>query len=69
MREGVKLDLSIPSVLDMYVQQVISQGGVEDIKRLFRNIGIARFKEAFVRVKPFLPEEVRVFGEDYPGNN
>jgi len=65
LKEGVKLDLSDPSTLDMYIQQVITRGKIEDIRTLFKNIGFAKFKEAFARLKSFLPEDIRRFWEDY----
>lgn len=69
LREGIKLDLADPSQLDMYVQQVITCGRFEDIKALFKNIGLKQFKSAFERLKHFLPFEVIRFWEDFLENN
>ncbi len=69
LKEDIKLDLSEPSILDMYIQQIITHGRAEDIKTLLRDIGLMRFKEAFLRLKFFLPLEVRKFWEDFFGNN
>lgn len=68
LKDDVELDLDIPSVLDMYIQQVFSQGISQDIKLIFERIGHLKVKEAFKRVKPFLPKEVRLFWEHYFGN-
>lgn len=69
LKEDIRLDLLEPSVLDMYIQQIITHGRTEDIKALFRDIGLMRFKEAFSRLKFFLPLEVQKFWEDFLGNN
>lgn len=53
LKEGVKLDLSDPSTLDMYIQQVITRGRAEDVKALFKNVGFSKFKEAFTRLRVF----------------
>lgn len=69
LKDNIKLDLSEPSQLDMYVQQVVTCGRREDIKTLFKNIGIESFKSAFIRLKHFLPLEVKKFWEDFIGDN
>lgn len=63
------MDLSEPSQLDMYVQQVITYGSAEDVKTLLRDVGLTQFKEAFIRLKHFIPFEVRKFWEDFIGDN
>lgn len=68
LKDGVKLELSDPAQLDMYIQQVITAGGSEDVRALFKNIGLARFKSAFPRLRHFLPSEVRGFWEDSLGD-
>jgi len=69
LKDSIKLDLSEPSQLDMYVQQVITHGRTEDIRMLFKNIDSESFKSAFIRLKHFLPREVRKFWEDFIGDN
>ncbi len=69
LKDNIKLDLSEPSQLDMYVQQVVTCGRTEDIRTLFKNIGRESFKSAFIRLKHFLPLEVRKFWEDFIGDN
>jgi hypothetical protein len=69
LKDGIKLDLSKPSQLDMYIQQVITAGVSSDIRMLFKNVGLTQFKSAFLRLKQFLPWEVRRFWEDYLGDN
>ncbi len=69
LKDDIKLDLSDPSILDLYIQQVVTHGRAEDIKSLFKIVGFAKFKETFLRLKFFLPLEVRKFWEDFFGNN
>ena len=69
LKEDIEIDLSEPSQLDMYIQQVISRGRTEDIRKLFKNINLTQFKLAFARLKRFLPFEVRKFWEDFLGDN
>ena len=69
LKDKVKLDLSDPAVLDIYIQQVMTYGRAKDIKTLFSRVGLAQFKNAFRRVSRFLPFEVRKFWEDAIGDN
>lgn len=69
LKDDVKLDLYDPAQLDMYIQQVVTCGRSEDIKAMFKDIGLEQFRSAFVRLKCFLPFEVRKFWEDFLGNN
>ena len=69
LKDGARLDLAEPSQLDMYVQQVLTHGRSQDIKTLFRTIGVANFKSAFLRLKRFVPTEVRKFWEHFLGDN
>jgi hypothetical protein len=64
LKEGTKLDLKNPSHMDMYVQQVLSHGRAEDIKRMIKTVLPKEiFNESFKRIKGFLPKEVRIFWE------
>ncbi len=65
LKDDIKLDLSEPSILDMYVQQTITYGSTEDIKFLIKNITLNKIKESFQRIKTFLPFEIRRFWEDF----
>ncbi|MDI6734643.1 MAG: hypothetical protein QME42_00360 [bacterium] len=69
LKEGITLDSNEPSVLDMYVQQVITRGKTEDVKVLLRNISLEQFRQVFMRIKHFLPVEVKMFWEDFIGNH
>jgi len=69
LKEGIDLDLSDPSVLDMYVQQTITRGRTKDIKGLLRLIPIEQLQTVLERVGPFIPDEVRTFWEDFIGDN
>jgi len=63
LKDDVRFDLSVPSQLDMYLQQVLTHGISDDIKFLFKNITITQFEESFTRCKTFLPLEIRKFWE------
>jgi len=69
LKDNIKLDLSNPSVMDMYIQQVIMYGRTEDISALFSKINLSQFKNAFMRLSRFLPFEVKKFWEDAVENN
>ena len=36
LKEGTELDLKNPSNIDMYVQQVLSHGKTDDVKRIIK---------------------------------
>ncbi len=63
LKDDVEIDLDNPSHVDMYVQQVLSYGKLEDIKRMLRMLQPEKFRESFRRIKKFLPKEVRRFWE------
>lgn len=65
LKESVSLDLDEPASLDLYVQQVLSRGRAEDVKRVLKEIEPSRLRESFQRVKRFLPTDVRSFWEDF----
>lgn len=69
LKEGIDLDLSEPSVLDMYVQQVITRGRTEDIKVLLRLLNIEQLQTVLERVGRFIPDEIRMFWEEFIGDN
>lgn len=64
LRDGVELDLKNLSHADMYVQQLLSCGKSDDIKKLLEILSLETFRESFNRIKRFLPKEVRMFWED-----
>lgn len=68
LKDGTELDLENPSHTDMYVQQVLSHGKSEDIKKMIRMLTPKTFRESFRRIKRFLPKEVRMFWEDGLGD-
>mgnify|MGYP001617849025 CR=1 FL=1 len=68
LRENAKLDLDNPSILDMYVQQVVLYGVSQDVRRLIDLIGLGKLRDSLKRIGPFLSWEVRRFWEDYFGN-
>lgn len=67
LKEGVSLDLEEPSQLDAYVQQMVTRGRQEDVKRLLRMVSPSQLAESLKRLKHFLPAEVRMFWEDFLG--
>ena len=40
LKDNTELDLDSPAILDMYVQQVLMYGKAQDIKSLFKKIGL-----------------------------
>lgn len=65
LKEGISLDLSNPSVLEMYFQQVVTRGRAEDVKGLLRTVPRKQMRQILPRLKRFLPDEVRMFWEDF----
>jgi len=65
LKEGAALDLSEPSDVDLYVQQVLTRGMSKDVTRLLQNLPAQSFRQSFLRVKRFLPGDVRNFWEDF----
>ena len=69
LKDNISMDLSDPSVLEMYIQQILSRGRFEDVKFLLKTVDFNRFKEIFLKIRKFLPWEVRKFWEDYIENH
>lgn len=65
LKEGISLDLSEPSVLDMYVQQIITRGRTEDIKALLKLLKIEELQAVLKRIGRFIPQDVKMFWEDF----
>lgn len=65
LKKGKPLDLTEPSVLDMYVQQIITRGRAEDVKVLLEKVNLEEFKRSLRRIGGFLPKDVRKFWEDF----
>lgn len=68
LKDGQELDLESPGHVDMYVQQVLSQGGAEDVREMLRILSPVSFLASFGRIKRYLPKEVRKFWEDGLGS-
>jgi len=64
LKEDITLDLSNRSDIDLYIQQILTKGRSKDIKKIFNYINFTVFKKSFVRLKHFLPWEIRKFWED-----
>lgn len=65
LKDNVSLDLSNPADLELYVQQVLTRGRLQDVKTLLTAIDFKRFKQVFLKIKRFFPWEVRTFWEDF----
>ena len=65
LKDDVSLDLSKAADLELYVQQVLSRGRLEDVKALLTVVDIERFKQVFIKIKRFFPWEVQTFWEDF----
>lgn len=61
---GDNFDTSSSFCLDMYIQEVLSYGYSEDIRKMFKIIDKDKIKLSFSRIKYFLPLEVKKFWED-----
>ncbi len=68
LKDGQEFDLDNPSHVDMYVQQVLTHGRVEDVKEMLRVLPSESFLESFKRIKRYLPKEVRRLWEDGLGS-
>jgi hypothetical protein len=68
LKDGQEFDLYRPGHVDMYVQQVLSQGRAEDIREMLRVLSPESFLVSFGRIKKYLPKEVRKFWEDGLGS-
>ena len=68
LKEGIELDLSNETHLDMFVQQTLSKGKTSDVKRLFKRVKNTDFIQSFNRIRNFLPKEIRAFWEEWLGN-
>lgn len=69
LKDGVEFNLESPRDVDLYVQQVLSRGKTEDVKKMMRDLKPDVFKKSFERIKRFLPKEVRMFWEDGLGDS
>ena len=65
LKDNVSLDLANAADLELYVQQVLSRGRLEDVKALLTAVDFERFKQVFSRIKRFFPWEVQAFWEDF----
>ncbi len=61
LKEDTELDLSNKTHLDLYVQQTLSRGRTADIKILFKIVKPLDFAGSFLRIKNFLPHEIKRF--------
>lgn len=69
LRDGVTLNLTEPSMADLYVQQVLTHGRADDVQRLFTVLDEPRFAASFSRVERFLPRDVQQFWSDCLGHH
>ena len=69
LKDGTELDLGDMAILDMYVQQVITHGGSQDIKRLFETVSLKNLKVSLKRIERFISVEIKNFWEDFFADN
>ena len=67
LKSGVKLNMSSPADAELYVQQVMTKGDLKDVRRLLKSLGEEKTNQVFLRIKNFLPLEVRRFWEGFFG--
>lgn len=63
LKDKTELDLNNPTHLNIFVQQVLTYGKFEDVKKLLSLIDENTFKKSFNNVRNFLPREIRRFWE------
>ena len=68
LKEGTELDLSNKIHMDIYIQQTLLRGRTADIKMLFKKVKPLDFAESFLRIKNFLPLEIKSFWEEWLGD-
>jgi NurA-like 5'-3' nuclease len=68
LKDSYELNLNNPSIVDMYVQQVLTRGKADDVRKLFKKLEPEVFKKSFERIKKYLPKETRMFWEDGLGD-
>lgn len=69
LKDNTELDLANSAALEMYVQQVVSQGRAEDVKALLASVDLNQLKQVFSKIKHFLSWEVKAFWEDFLGDH
>ena len=69
LKDGTELDLGDMAILDMYVQQVITHGGSQDIKRLFETVSLKNLNVSLKRIERFISVEIKNFWEDFFADN
>ena len=67
LKSGAKLNMSSPADAELYVQQVMTKGNLKDVRKLLKSLGEEKTSRVFLRIKKFLPLEVRRFWEGFFG--
>lgn len=67
LKSGAKLNMSSPADAELYVQQVMTKGNLKDVRKLLKSLGEEKTNQVFLRIKNFLPLEVRRFWEGFFG--
>ena len=65
LKDNASLDLANTADLELYVQQVLTRGRMEDVKALLTAVDFKRFRQVFLKIKRFFPREVRTFWEAF----
>ena len=67
LKPMAKLNMSDQADVELYVQQVMTKGSTEDVRKLLADIGEKKAGQIFLRLKLFFPDGVRRFWEDFFG--
>ena len=65
LKPRAKLNMSNQADLELYVQQVMTRGRISDVRELLKKMGDKKTNQIFLRLKKFLPFDVRLFWEDF----
>ncbi len=65
LKRNAALDLSSFGTRQMYVQQILTCGRADDVRELIKDITPDQLRQSFEEMKRFLPQQVRMFWEDF----
>lgn len=69
LKPKAELNMSNQADMELYVQQVMTKGRIEDVRALLKSLGDQKTGQIFLRLKRFLPFDVRLFWEDFFGHS
>lgn len=68
LREGTQIDLADSAHVELLMQHVLASGRTDGVSKLLKMIAPSDFARSFRRIKDFLPQEVRMFWEEWRGD-